>query len=244
MPEERIVSVFDVDRGVTDGGREPSESLLLTSRRIIHVKGKGGRRRVVFLPLRNIDAIEIMRQPLGYGTFVWAALAVVVAVLVWQVWEHGLAPLASLIVIGMGGLPGRRPAAGPAAPVRGRHLRIGAAEARAEVEGRLPRHPRLHDPRLPSYRRRSPPAALRATYASHRGSGRPPQTRREQPTPRPASPAADWVRRRGPTGGAGRGGGGTTPPPRSSRRCRCTARDAARSPARATPRSSDGAGEC
>ena len=103
MPEERVVSVFDVARGVTDGGREPSESLLLTSRRIIHVKGKGGRRRVVFLPLRNIDAIEIMRQPLGYGTFVWAALAVVVAVLVWQVWEHGLAPLASLIVIGMGG---------------------------------------------------------------------------------------------------------------------------------------------
>ena len=102
MPEERVDSVFDVDRGVADGEREPSEALILTSRRIIHVKGRGGRRRVVFLPLRNVDAIEIMRQPLGYSTFVWAALAVVVAVLVWQVWEYALAPLASLIVIGMG----------------------------------------------------------------------------------------------------------------------------------------------
>ncbi len=102
MPEERVDSVFDVDRGVADGEREPSEALLLTSRRIIHVKGRGGRRRVVFLPLRNVDAVEIMRQPLGYGTFIWAGLAVIVAVLVWQVWEYGLAPLASLIVLGMG----------------------------------------------------------------------------------------------------------------------------------------------
>jgi hypothetical protein len=39
MPEERVDSVFDVDRGVADGEREPSEALLLTSRRIIHVKG-------------------------------------------------------------------------------------------------------------------------------------------------------------------------------------------------------------
>ena len=102
MPEERVDSVFDVDRGATDGEREPSEALFLTSRRIIHVRGRGGRRHFALLPLRNIDAIEIMRQPLGYGSFVWAALAVVVAILIWQVWEYALAPLASLTVIGMG----------------------------------------------------------------------------------------------------------------------------------------------
>ena len=102
MPEERVDCVFDVRRGVTDGGPEPSEALFLTSRRIIHARGRGAGRRLVFLSLRNVDAIEIMRQPLGFGAFVWAALAAVVAVLVWQVWEHGLAPLASLIVLAMG----------------------------------------------------------------------------------------------------------------------------------------------
>ena len=102
MPEERVDCVFDVDRGVTDGGTEPSEALFLTSRRIIHLRGRGARRRSVFLSLRNVDAIEIMRQPLGLGAFLWAALSAVVAVLIWQLWEHGLAPLASLIVVGMG----------------------------------------------------------------------------------------------------------------------------------------------
>ena len=102
MPEERIDCVFDVNRGVTDGVRQPSEALFLTSRRIIHVMGRAGRRRLVFLALPNVDAIEITRQPLGLGTFLWAAIAAVVAVLIWQVWEHNLAPLASLIVVGMG----------------------------------------------------------------------------------------------------------------------------------------------
>ena len=102
MPGEQVDCVFDVGRGVTDDGREPSEALYLTSRRIIHVRGRGSRRRLVLLSLRNIDAVEMMRQPLGYGTFVWAALAAVVAVLVWQVWDHGLAPLASLVVLTMG----------------------------------------------------------------------------------------------------------------------------------------------
>ena len=102
MPEERVDCVFDVNRGVTDGVREPAEALFLTSRRIIHVRGRGTRRRLVFLSLRNVDAIEIVRQPLSQGVFIWAALAVVVAVLIWQVWEHGLAPLASLVVLGMG----------------------------------------------------------------------------------------------------------------------------------------------
>lgn len=102
MPEERVDCVFDVDRGVADGGPEASEALFLTSRRIIHARGRAGRRRLVFLSLRNIDAIEIMRQPLSLGAFLWAALAAVVAVIIWQVWEHNLAPLASLIVVGMG----------------------------------------------------------------------------------------------------------------------------------------------
>ena len=102
MPEERVDCVFDMHRGMTDGSREPSEALFLTSRRIVHASGRGGRRRLALLSLRNVDAIEIMRQPLGYGTFIWAALAAVVAVLVWQVWDHGLAPLASLVVLGMG----------------------------------------------------------------------------------------------------------------------------------------------
>ena len=150
MPEERVDSVFDVDRGVADGEREPSEALILTSRRIIHVKGRGGRRHIVFLPLRNVDAIEIMRQPLGYSTFVWAALAVVVAVLVWQVWEYALAPLASLIVIGMG-----------AYLVVDRFLSLqhlyvvvtsGSSQVRLELRSKdaSRAHPRLHDPRLPA----------------------------------------------------------------------------------------------
>ncbi len=102
MPEERVDCVFDVNRGMTDGGREPFEALYLTSSRIIHARGRGGRRRLVFLSLRNVDAIEITRQPLGFGAFLWGALAAVVAVLIWQLWEHSLTPLASLIALGMG----------------------------------------------------------------------------------------------------------------------------------------------
>ncbi len=102
MPGERVDSVFDLENGLVEDGSELSEVLLLTSRRVVHLRGKGGQRRAVFLPLRNVDAVEVTNQPEGYGAFVWAGLALIVAILVWQVWDHGLAPLAALVVLGMG----------------------------------------------------------------------------------------------------------------------------------------------
>lgn len=100
--DERVDSVFDLENGLVDDGQDLSEVLVLTTRRIVHLKGKDSRRRVVFMPLRNVDAVEVTNQRERYGAFVWAGLALLVALMVWQIWDNALAPLAALIVLAMG----------------------------------------------------------------------------------------------------------------------------------------------
>lgn len=102
MADERVDSVFDVENGLVSDGQDLSEVLLLTNRRVIHLNGRRDRRQAVFVSLLNVDAVEVTNQPQGYGAFVWAGLALLVAVGVWQAWDHPLKPLAALLVVAMG----------------------------------------------------------------------------------------------------------------------------------------------
>lgn len=81
-----------------EGGERQEEDpdvILLTGQRVIHINPNGQLRRAVFVPLQNIDVVEITRKR-SYGGFIWGALAFFVAIMLWQVWDY---PIGSTIAV-------------------------------------------------------------------------------------------------------------------------------------------------
>ena len=104
MDEERIDTALDLRDGIRGGEADGTDDLLLTDRRLVHLNANGRRRRASFVSIQDITAIDISSErKYGIGAFLWGALALFVAVMVWRVWEHPVgSALAGLAVAGMG----------------------------------------------------------------------------------------------------------------------------------------------
>ena len=104
IDEERIDTALDLRDGLGGGEEDGTDDLFLTDRRLVHLNANGRRRRASFVSIQDITAIDISSER-GYGiaAFMWGALALIVAVIVWRVWEHPVgSALAGLAVAGMG----------------------------------------------------------------------------------------------------------------------------------------------
>lgn len=104
MEGERIESALDLNEGLVDGPMGDSPSILLTDRRMILLNANGRRRTLSFASLRDIHAVQITVDGRGAGSFVWAALAIVVAVLLWAVLDHPVGSVAAGIAVGLMGV--------------------------------------------------------------------------------------------------------------------------------------------
>lgn len=89
--------------GAGDSSIEP-EVLLLTDRRVIHLQGNGKRRRAIFASIGNINAVEVSVAKDGNGTYVWAALALVVAVLLFIVIDNTIGRIVGPLVVALMGI--------------------------------------------------------------------------------------------------------------------------------------------
>ncbi len=97
-----------VDRGLntTPGAdrakEENPDMVLLTNRRVIHLKTNGRGRKAVFVSLQDIDSVELLAKRQTRGAVVWGGLSFLVAVMLWQVWDHpwasALAALAVMLI--------------------------------------------------------------------------------------------------------------------------------------------------
>ena len=101
MDGERIDSTLHPD----DEGDEDangSDVIILTDRRIIHTHGADKRRKTVFAAIQDIDSVEVGTQSEGRGSYVWAGLAFIVAILLFFVIENStgrvLAPVVVMIM--------------------------------------------------------------------------------------------------------------------------------------------------
>ena len=78
------------------------EVIVLTDRRIIHIRGDHRCRRAEFASIQDIDAVELGVEEEGHGAFIWAALAFIVAVPLYFVIDHSVgrvaAPLAAALL--------------------------------------------------------------------------------------------------------------------------------------------------
>ena len=94
-------------RGPTQRSRtsgRPEGSLLLTSRRLIHIAGSGHGAQVTMATIGDVDAVEITSISEGYSAFVWAGLSVVLAVVLYGSIDNALAKvIVPLLVLAMGG---------------------------------------------------------------------------------------------------------------------------------------------
>lgn len=103
MDGERIDATLDLVDS-RDGDPERTENLVLTDRRLIHVSFNGKRNETLFVSIQDITAIDVLSEKsLGLMGYIWGALALLVAVLVWQAWDNAVgSAIAGLVLAGMG----------------------------------------------------------------------------------------------------------------------------------------------
>ena len=88
MDGERVDTTLHLV-GDPDPGRDSKRRmLLLTDCRLIHLDGDVKDYGAVFTSLRDVDAIEIGREPAGAGAFAWAALAFIAALFLYFVLDE------------------------------------------------------------------------------------------------------------------------------------------------------------
>ena len=85
-------------------GSDRANSLVLTDRRLIHVGAAGRSRTASFLSIDDVISVEVTstrrRSLIGLA---WAAAALVVASIVWSIWDHSVfSTLAAAVLAGMG----------------------------------------------------------------------------------------------------------------------------------------------
>ena len=104
-------------------------ALLLTTNRVIHITGEEDRRQTTMISIQDVESVSVrLIFPEGIGPYVWAALSVVMALILYSYIEHDMARIAvPLIVLAMGAylIVDRLTARGrPTAIIRARDVEI------------------------------------------------------------------------------------------------------------------------
>jgi hypothetical protein len=103
MDGERVAFAINMaDSAGRPSSRRP-EALLLTDSRIIHLSGGEKQRRAVMAAVKDVEAVEITASRQGYSAYLWAALAVVLSIVMFGTIENtGVKLASSAIVLLMG----------------------------------------------------------------------------------------------------------------------------------------------
>ena len=103
MSQERIDSALNLSDD-QDSETEADTIVVLTDRRLIQFTGGSGRRTATFVQLRNVDAVEVTTERQGYGGYVWGALAILAATMLWWVWENPVGSFAAAAIVTLMGV--------------------------------------------------------------------------------------------------------------------------------------------
>ena len=100
---ERIDSALDLSSG-GDGSNNAPSVLLLTDTRVMHLQGRGKRHRAVFASVQDVNSVEIIAQSEGRGAYLWAALAFLLAFLLFLALDNSVfryAGTAAAVLMGL-----------------------------------------------------------------------------------------------------------------------------------------------
>ena len=103
MDGERVEATLDLVAS-RDDHPVRTDNLVLTNHRLIHVRSNGHRNQTFFISIQDITAVDILSErSLGFVGYAWGALALTVAVVVWQAWDNAIgSAIAGLVLAGMG----------------------------------------------------------------------------------------------------------------------------------------------
>ena len=102
---ERIDSTVRLSGGTALGAGSGAGVMLLTDRRVIHLQGDGKHQKAAFAAIQDVELVEISFDREGYGAFIWAAMALVVAlVLYFFIIDHFAARIAASVVVALLGV--------------------------------------------------------------------------------------------------------------------------------------------
>ena len=82
-----------------------NEVLVLTDRRVLHLRAGAKNRETVFVSLEDIFAFEVTAErPTGYAGYIWGALSVLVGIGIWRIWNVDVLDVAAGLIVGAMGV--------------------------------------------------------------------------------------------------------------------------------------------
>ena len=101
---ERIIDRLSASkRGGRQFPREPG-ALLLTNDRLIHLSGEDRKQRATMFSIQDVESVSVrLIFSEGIGPYLWAALSVIMSLMLYSYLEHSLARIAvPLVIVAMG----------------------------------------------------------------------------------------------------------------------------------------------
>lgn len=102
IDDEHIQSSIGVSE--TDTTARNRDVMLLTNKRIIHISGAAANQHTSFASIDDVSVVEIIRHSEGYGSFIWAGLAFLVSVMLWQVIDSQALSLVAAVAVALMGV--------------------------------------------------------------------------------------------------------------------------------------------
>jgi hypothetical protein len=104
MKGERINFSLDLSEGDEDESSDKPEVVLLTDKRVIHLYGNGKRRKAIFASIEDINSVELSVEHDGRSTYMWAAVAFIVAISLFFAIDHTVGRVAAALAVGLMGI--------------------------------------------------------------------------------------------------------------------------------------------
>jgi len=110
MDGEQVATTLDLKKK-PKGSKESKEAatsaelLVLTNRRVMHVRAASKSRESVLVSLADVFAFEVAdHRPNSFGGYVWGAVAFIVAIAVWRVWNVDVLDVVAAVIIAAMGI--------------------------------------------------------------------------------------------------------------------------------------------
>ncbi len=98
---ERIESTLDL---AGDEDRNHSDVMLLTDSRVILINSRRRRSKTIFASIHDIDVVEVVFEQQGYGPYVWAGIAFIVAIALYGIIDNTIGSLVAAGVVALMGV--------------------------------------------------------------------------------------------------------------------------------------------
>ena len=101
---ESIDSTLNLNEGTDSKPTTAEEFVLLTNKRIIYRISNSSQQTSLFACLEDIHSVEISSQKPGYSGMMWGAMAIIVAAMLYLIWDEPVWSILAAIAVSLMGV--------------------------------------------------------------------------------------------------------------------------------------------